>query len=115
MLPGWQGVSRSSAPLWARILPVACRRGKRGSTRLSLSYRDGRGTSPRKLISVRTDRLVVRERLGVDEDEKHAGHAIAAVVPGMVGAPLDEYIAGSHQGLVLVEHGPDLALEADRV
>src|SRR5207249_4834508 len=61
------------------------------------------------------DTLVVRQRLRVDEDEGHPAHRAAAVRPGVVGPALDHHVPRSHERLALVQDGPDLALEADRV
>src|SRR6266478_645914 len=54
-------------------------------------------------------------RLGVDQDEGNPAILVATVGPGMIGAALNQDVARPHQGLPLVEHGPDLSLEHDGV
>ena len=57
----------------------------------------------------------LRLELPVDQDERHHRRLIRAVAPGMVGAALDQDIAGfQHHVLVVEQHG-DLARENDRV
>src|SRR5579884_3520542 len=58
---------------------------------------------------------VVVEPLGVDEDERHAAGAVAAVRPGVVRAALDEHVACAHQRFPLVQHSVHLAFEDNRV
>src|SRR5262249_22915886 len=60
-------------------------------------------------------RLVVLERLRIDEDEEHPAHAVAPIRPGVIGPALNQHVAWAHEGLVLVQDRPDLALETDRV
>src|SRR5262249_45569020 len=47
-------------------------------------------------------RLVVLERLRVDQDEEHPTHAVAAIGPGVIGSALNQHVAGAHEGLALV-------------
>src|SRR2546422_8034797 len=56
--------------------------------------------------------LVVREWLGVDQDEQHPADLVAPIRPGVVGAALDQHVAWSHERLVLVQDRPHFALEA---
>src|SRR2546425_13345269 len=67
-------------------------------------------------VSFRSERsLVVLEWLGIDQDEEHPAHAVAPIRPGMVRPALDQHVARAHEGLILVQDRPDLALETDRV
>ncbi len=59
--------------------------------------------------------LVVRERLGVDQNEQHPADLVAPIRPGVVSAALNQHVARSHERLVLVQDRPDFALEADGV
>jgi hypothetical protein len=52
---------------------------------------------------------------GVDEQKGHEAGRIRAVSPGMVGAALDQHIAGNELGLTDIHDRPDLAGENDRL
>src|SRR5262249_45422431 len=79
------------------------------------SLEPGPGDDARRTLREPPALLVIREGLGVDEDEEHPADLVAAIRPGVIRAALDQDVAGTHQRLVLVQHGPDLAFEADRV
>ena len=54
-------------------------------------------------------------RFGVDEHEGEIGRLVGAIAPGMIGAALDQDVAGSEQHLALVHQRVDLAGEHDGV
>src|SRR6516225_5886414 len=61
-------------------------------------------------------RDVVRlDRLGIEQQEGDIGRFIGAVAPGMIGAALDQDVAGLEQNLALVHERVDLAREHDGV
>ena len=73
-------------------------------------FRVTRSTAPSGSVA----REVGRE-LAVDQDERHLGDRVAAVGPGVVGAALDDHVAGVQGHLGVVEDQRDLALEHDAV
>ena len=58
---------------------------------------------------------MIRERLRVDQDEGDAADLGAPIRPRVVRPALNRHVTPSHEGLSLVQDGPDLALEADGV
>src|SRR5436190_11179978 len=105
---GPSGASRATAssPTVATVTCIA-----RDSGMCSCRYRS---SSPGDTTSTLPS-LVIRQRLRVDEDEGHPAHRAAAVRPRVVRAALDHHVARAHERLALVQDGPDLSLEADRV
>src|SRR6478672_7562276 len=53
--------------------------------------------------------------LAVDQDEGDPAIAVGAVRPAMIGAALDDDVAGADNGLALVHDQHDLAVEDDAV
>ena len=47
-------------------------------------------------------RSVILERLGIDQDERHAAESTAPIRPRVVRPALNQHVTGSHEGLSLV-------------
>src|SRR2546422_342053 len=55
------------------------------------------------------------DRLRVDEHEGEIGRLVRSIAPGVVGAALNQHVAGLEQHLALVHQRMDLAGQYDRI
>jgi hypothetical protein len=55
------------------------------------------------------------DHLGVNEHESHIGRFVGLIAPSMIGAALDQYVAGLEYDLAFIHQRNDLAGQHDRV
>ena len=70
------------------------------------------GEALQRPLELRLERGI---ELTVDQHVEHAHRLAGAVAPGVVGAALDDDVAGGELNLALVQHKIDFAVEHDRI
>src|SRR6516165_2140773 len=65
--------------------------------------------------SVQLTLTALADPLGVNEHESHIGRFVGPIAPSMIGAALDQYVAGLEYDLAFIHQRNDLTGQHDRV